>query len=192
MGRPPRCLKSDAIYHVFNRSAGKRQIFLTDEDYSVFGEAVKKAQTRVPMRVLAFCLMPNHWHLVVWPLRNYSLSDFMHRLTTKHAKQNNVDYGLAGCGHVYQERFRSVEVESDRQLLTVLRYVEANARNAGLVTRAEDWKWSSACPNRDILRTPTIDTWPIPRPVDWLKILNQGESPTGDWLRDDRSGLRQL
>jgi putative transposase len=173
MGRPLRSLKRDAIYHVFNRSAGKRRIFQSDEDYAVFGETLKDVQTKVPMRVLAFCFMPNHWHLVVWPFEKYSLSDFMHRVTTKHAKQHNVANGIEGCGHVYQERFRAVEVEDERQLIVVLRYVEANARTAGLVSCAQDWKWSSACAARDCLRTPPIDQWPIPRPRDWFELLNQ-------------------
>ena len=176
MGRPLRILKPDAIYHVFNRSAGKRAIFHTEEDYAVLGETLKQVQTRVAMRILAFCFMSNHWHLVLWPFGTCSLSDFMHRVTTGHAKRHNADRDLAGCGHVYQGRFRSVEVVDERQLLTVLRYVEANALAAGLVTRAE----TSACAERDFRRTPTIDTWPVPRPDNWLALLNQSAVDTSE------------
>lgn len=188
MGRPPRILKPDAIYHVFNRSAGKRTIFHTDADYRRFGNAVRYAQTRVAMRVLAFCFMPNHWHLVLWPSATCSLSAFMHRVTTRHATDHNVDHGLAGCGHVYQERFKNVEVEDERQLITVLRYVEANALRAGLVARAEHWRWSSACPHRDLRHTPSIDSWPIPRPPNWLALLNEGPTQSA-MLEPETSAL---
>ena len=174
MGRPHRVTKDDGIYHVFNRAAGRRTLFDDDRDYRRFAKLLKETQTKVSLRILAYCLMPNHWHLVVWVFTGQSLTDYMHRLTTTHGRQHNEDRDMAGFGHVYQERFRTVEVESDRQLLTVLRYVESNPRAAGLVKQAQEWKWSSAYQHERDRIGPNIDTSPVTRPSTWLDLLNQG------------------
>jgi putative transposase len=116
--------------------------------------------------------MPNHWHLVVWVFTGQSLTDYMHRLTTKHGRQHNKDRNMEGYGHVYQERFKMVEIADHRQLLTVLRYVESNPRKAGLVKQAQDWKWSSAFHDDRRRIGPSIDTSPALRPSTWLELLN--------------------
>jgi putative transposase len=172
MGRPHRNTQDDAIYHVFNRAAGRRTLFDTERDYERFAKLLKETQTKVAIRILAYCLMPNHWHLVVWIFTGQSLSDFMHRLTTKHGRRHNEDRNMAGHGHVYQERYKCVAVENDRQLVTVLRYVESNPRTAGLVKLAEDWKWSSAFRDERRRIGPNVDTSPILRPSTWLEMLN--------------------
>ncbi len=172
MGRAPRGINDDSIYHVFNRGAGKRPLFDTGAEYDYFEQLLTEVQTRVSMRVLAYCLMPNHWHLVVWPFDAQSLPTFMQRVTTRHAIRHNRERGLAGCGHVYQGRFESVAVRDDLQLVNVLRYIEANPRAAGLVTRAEDWTWSSASARPEARPRPRVDTSPVPRPATWLDLLN--------------------
>jgi putative transposase len=172
VGRTLRGINDDSIYHVFNRGAGKRQLFDRHGDYVYFERLLQEVQTRVAIRVLAFCLMPNHWHLVLWPLEGQLLSTFIQRVTTRHAIKHNRDHGVAGCGHVYQGRFRSVAVKDQPQLVNVLRYVEANPRAAGLVHRAEDWAYSSASARTTRRSRPAIDTSAFPRPTTWLDLLN--------------------
>jgi putative transposase len=183
MGRPIRHIRSDAIYHVFNRAAGRRRLFDSDEQYSGFARILREAQTRVPIRILAYCLMPNHWHLVIWLFDASSLPRFMHRVTHRQAREHNIERDMAGHGHVYGERYKCVLVKDDRHLLTVLRYVEANPRVAGLVRRAEEWPWSSAYALRLVKDGPNIDTSPVPRPADWLAFLNRDLTPaeTDEW-----------
>jgi putative transposase len=171
MSRVVREIKNDTIYHVFNRSAGKRRLFDSDDDYRRFGRILTETQMRVSMRLVGYCVMPTHFHLVVWPFEGRSLSDFMQRLTTRHALEHNRSRGVPGAGHVYQGRFGSVAVEGEKHLLTVLRYVEANPRVAGLVAEAQQWRWSSAAIEPDGPR-PTVDLSPLPRPGSWLHILN--------------------
>ena len=94
------------------------------------------------MRLLAWCLMPNHFHLVLWPHGDGDLSRWMQWLLTSHVRRYHRHYH--GSGHVWQGRFKAFPIEEDEHLWTVLRYVERNALRANLVRRAEDWPWSSA------------------------------------------------
>ena len=96
------------------------------------------------MRILAYCLMPNHWHFLLWPEWDDELSEFMHQMTTTHVRRWHKAHHSEGAGHVYQGPFKSFPVEDDDHLYTVCRYVERNPVRAGLVGRAEDWVWSSA------------------------------------------------
>ena len=95
------------------------------------------------MRVLSWCLMPNHWHLVLWPREDGQLSRFMLRLCTAHVRRHFAHYQTSCGGHLYQGRFKSFPVQDDFHFLTVCRYVEANALRANLVGRAQDWRWGS-------------------------------------------------
>lgn len=69
MGRPLRTDTANTIFHVINRANARAQIFDTDTDYNLFVEILEEAKERIPMRIIAFCLMPNHWHLVLQPLQ---------------------------------------------------------------------------------------------------------------------------
>lgn len=126
---------------------------------------MRRAAARVPMRLLAYCLMPNHWHLVLWPLRDHAVSAYIQWLAGTHACYFNAQHGLSG--HVYQGRFRDVSVGDERHLLMLLRYVEANPVRAGLVTRAEDWMWSSV--GQHCLSE--LASSPVSRPANWLDLL---------------------
>src|SRR5437879_789707 len=95
---------------------------------------------RLPL--LAFCLMPNHFHLALWPRRDGDLSDYMMWLLTAHVRRYHQHYHSSG--HVWQGRFRAFPIEEDDHLLTVLRYLERNPLRAGLAASAPGWLWSSA------------------------------------------------
>jgi putative transposase len=95
------------------------------------------------MRLLSYCLMPNHWHLVLWPRADGELSDFGHWLTLTHTQRWHAHYHNVGTGHLYQGRFKSFPVARDEHFLQLCRYVERNPLRAGLVRRAEAWQWGS-------------------------------------------------
>lgn len=179
MPRPLRTAPGGFVYHVLNRANGKRRIFERDRDYLAFERILGEVQGRVPMRVLAWCVMPNHWHLLLWPLRDGDLSSYMRLVTLTHTQRLHAHRATAGAGHIYQGRFKSFVVQDDAHFLTVSRYVEANALRAKLVQRAEDWRWGSLWRmqqgNAD--RPPQPHPWPVPRPSDWLCYVNQPAGP---------------
>jgi putative transposase len=171
------------VYHVLNRANGKRRIFDTDRDYLAFEQILAEMQERVSMRILAWCVMPNHWHLLLWPERDGDLSKYMRLVTLTHTQRRHAHRGSAGTGHLYQGRFKSFVVQHDAHFLAVARYVEANAFRGHLTRRAEDWRWGSlwrlAHGKPD--QPPRIHPWPLARPSDWTAYVNQ--SPTSSEMR---------
>jgi len=134
------------VYHVINRGVGRMELFKKDADFEAFERVLAQTQARHEMRLLSWCIMPNHWHLVVWPSEDGQLGRFMQRLTITHVRRWQEHRRRVGEGHVYQGRYKSFPVQRDEHLLTVNRYVERNALRSGLVAsggRAEDWRWGS-------------------------------------------------
>src|SRR6266851_9289818 len=172
MPRNPRASQGGYCYHVLNRGNGRRTIFHKDGDYAAFVKLLREAGERTPIRLLAYCLMPNHFHLVLWPRADGDVSDFMMWLLTAHVRRYHQHYHSSG--HVYQGRFRSFPIQEDDHLLTVLRYIERNPVRAGLVERAQDWRWSSASQASDGM--PALDPGPVPRPDCWLQHVNEPQT----------------
>jgi putative transposase len=179
MPRPPRATEGGLIYHALNRANALMAIFEEDEDYVAYERVLAEAVARYRMRLLAYCLMPNHFHLLVWPRGDGDLSNFMQWLTMTHTQRWHAHHKTIGTGHVYQGRFKSFPVQSDEHFLTVCRYVERNALRANLVERAEDWPWGSLSLRRtkDREERPTLDKWPIDRPRDWTARVNRPLRP---------------
>lgn len=175
MPRRPRLATGGFVYHVMNRGARRLTLFDTDTDYRVFLDILRMAQARVPLRLLSYVLMPNHWHLVVWPESDDQLSRFMAWATGTHARRWHVDRGSVGTGAVYQGRYRAIPVKDDRHFLVVCRYVERNPVIAGLVRRSADWPWSSAMRHRR--EAPHLAAWPVTRPVGWREYVDAVETP---------------
>ena len=130
------------VFHVINRANARARIFGNDGDYAAFERVMWETLARQPMRILGYLIMPNHWHLVLWPEHDGDLAKFMQRLTVAHVRRWHLHRKTVGCGHLYQGTYKSFPVETDEHLLTVLRYGERNALRAGLVERAEEWRWS--------------------------------------------------
>ena len=177
MGRPLRAAPGGLVYHVLNRANGRQGLFDDDGDYVAFERVLYEAQQRVAMRLLAYCVMPNHWHLVLWPYRDGELSRFMSWLTLTHTQRWHAYRQTVGTGHLYQGRFKSFVVQTDDHLLTVCRYVERNAVRAGLVERAEAWRWSSLWRTTygEAQQQAMVSNWPIARPADWVVSVNGDE-----------------
>jgi putative transposase len=143
MPRARRQFPPNTVLHVVNRGNDRRTLFREAREYDAFLSLVERTLRKLPLRILAYAVMPNHWHFVIWPERTGDVSQFMHRLTFLHASQFRIHSGTAGNGHVYQGRYRAFEVTHDVRYLRTLRYVEANPVRAELVKRAEQWRWSS-------------------------------------------------
>ncbi len=171
MPRRPRFTKANYVYHVLNRGAKKARLFVTPADYRAFEKLLLEAKAHVPIRVLAYCLMPNHWHLLLWPFRDGDISRFVKWLTTTHAARWNRSHNCVGRGAVYQSRFKSIPVEHGTHLFWTWRYVERNALRANLVSKAEDWRW---CSLRRRLRNDQhcLDNGPMALPCDWTDVVN--------------------
>ena len=179
MPRQARVAPGGLIFHVLNRAVARLPLLQKPEDYAAFECVLGEAWQRTPIRLLAYCLMPNHWHMVLWPREDGELTAFVRWLTHTHTMRWHTHYHTAGTGHLYQGRFKSFPVQSDEHFLTVCRYVERNALRANLVERAEDWRWSSlwrrhcGVPEaREIL-----SDWPGGIPRNWLQTVNRPQNP---------------
>lgn len=122
MGRPHRTATGGLVYHVLNRANARMRIFQKDEDFDAFERIVAEARDREEMRILAYCVLSNHWHFVLWPRRDGELSRFMGWLTLTHTQRWHAHRRTAGQGHVYQGRFKSFPVEEDEH------YAESTSR----------------------------------------------------------------
>ncbi len=131
------------FFHVLNRSVRKSPIFQRPPDYRAFLAVLQAGLTRFPVRLVAFCVLANHWHLVVEPAGTQALIRFMHWVTTTHAIRWHRLRDSVGQGPVYQGRYRAVPLDGMAGLIRTCRYVERNALTAGLVRRAQDWPWGS-------------------------------------------------
>jgi putative transposase len=139
----PRATPGGIVYHVLNRANAGIIMFRSKSEYAAFEQALEEAHARVPVRLLAYCLMPDHWHLVIWPRRARELSEFMRWLTVTHTRRWHAQRHVSGSGHLYQGRYRSFPVEPGEPLVDVLRYIESNPKRDKRVTKAEAWPWSS-------------------------------------------------
>ena len=133
----------DVVYHVINRSNGRVTIFQDDSEYKHFESLLLEGVELTGMRILSYCIMPNHWHLVLHPKQDGDMSEFMRWVTTTHVRQRRVMTKTVGEGHLYQGTYKSFPVEEDKHLHDLIRYVEQNPLRAKLTKKAEDWQWSS-------------------------------------------------
>ncbi len=176
---PRRTTPGGHIYHVFNRAIEGLDLFERPEDYFAFERLLAEACEHVTMRILAYCLMPNHWHLVLWPYEDGDLSKFMHWLCTIHVRRWRRHRDSRGHGHIYQSPFKSFPVERNHHGLRLCRYVERNALTANLVRRAEDWRWGSLHRrlNPDLATgVPPLFGWPGGLPKAWVARVNEPQT----------------
>ncbi|MFQ5502930.1 MAG: transposase [Phycisphaerae bacterium] len=173
MPRTARASAGGICYHAINRGNGGAQVFQDDRDYHTFVDLLEQANDHTPMRLVGFCLMPNHIHLVLWPRHDGDLSRYMQWLLTSHVRRHHRRYGTSG--HVWQGRFKAFPIQADDHLLTVLRYVERNPFRANLVPQAQEWTWSSLSMRR-AGQAAFLNDGPVDRPRNWLRCVNQPET----------------
>jgi putative transposase len=166
------------------------RLFDRDGDYRDLLEIFAAAQRRISMRCFAYCLMPNHFHFVLRPFEDGDLSKFMWRFTTAHSKWWQRCHGSEGTGHVYQGRFKAIPVSIDEHFFRVCRYVERNPLRAGLVSRAEEWPWSSLFQREGQHRPIVLSEWPLPRPASWLELVH-AEGREVSEIEEIRTAIRR-
>jgi putative transposase len=175
MGRPLRIIPGNYAYHVLNRANAHVQIFADDKDYLCFENILAEASEKFTTRLCTFCIMPNHWHLVLWPEKDDELSKFVGWITLTHTQRWHANHNTTGSGHLYQGRFKCFPVQDDSHFLILCRYVERNPVNAGLVEKAQDWKWSAMWQrhNSKITNNVPLSQWPVEMPDNWQTLVNQ-------------------
>jgi len=178
MPRTARIAPGGMVFHVLNRGVGRMRLFDKEGDYEAFERMVDKTLETRPMRICAYCLLPNHWHFVLWPERDGQLGAFLQKLGVTHVRNWQEHHRRVGEGHVYQGRYKSFPVETADYFYQVVRYVERNALRANLVGRAEEWRWCSLWRRvrggRKELRW--LSDWPEPIPSDWPALVNQPQA----------------
>jgi putative transposase len=175
MPRQARVSVADVVYHVINRANGRAQIFHSDRDYRHFESLLEEAKDLTDIRILAYCIMPNHWHLVLYPRTDTNLAEFMGWLTSTHVRQYRTLTKTIGHGHLYQDRYKSFPAQSNEYCQTLIRYVEQNPLRAKLVTKAEDWRWSSLWrrENGTEKQQQLLSSLPIDLPDNYLHSVNE-------------------
>ena len=175
MSRSLRVDKGGEIYHCINRAVGRQAIFKNEKDYRLFEAVLQEIIDTTGMRILAYSLMPNHFHLVLFPQKDGDLSDFMKRITVTHTQRHRVITDTVGEGPLYQGRYKSFIIQNDNHLLTVLRYVERNPFTAQLVKNVLEWKYGSVYRRyRGTEKEKRIlSSWVGDEPEDYLQFLAQ-------------------
>ena len=163
------------VFHVMNRSAKQLTLFDGPSEYQTFLQVLADADAACPMRLLEYCVMPNHWHLLVWPERDDQLSRYMRWITGVHAQRWRQARGQPGKGAVYQGRYRWVAVQDGKHYDVARRYIQQNPVRAQFVACQKDWPWSSASPEPIPVR-PTLAQGPL--------SSDGGDENPGDRLLD--------
>ena len=174
MGRTARASQGGFVYHVLNRGNGRADVFHNDDDYAAFVTLMQEAHEKVPIRLVGYCLMTNHFHLVLWPHGDGDLSRWMQWLMTAHVRRYHLHY--KGSGHVWQGRFKAFPIQDDEHYLTVLRYVERNPLRANLVQQSQDWDWSSLNPTQRSGPIGMLSEGPVAKPAEWTRFVNGVET----------------
>lgn len=177
MARSPRCVVPGCVYHVVNRGSRKGSLFGSYQDYESFQRLMVRALQKYPVAVFAYCMMPNHWHFLLYAHSDDAIPRFMQWLTARHATSWHRASQSQGCGAVYQARYRAHPVLNGAHLMNAWRYVETNAVRAGLCMHVQEWKWGSAW--QALARRPSVSLArpPIARPENWLELWNQPFEP---------------
>ncbi len=127
------------------------------------------------MRLLAYCIMPNDWHLVLYPKKDGDLSKFMSWLTNTHTRRWHTMKGTIGQGHLYQGRYKSFICQKDAHFVALVRYVERNGKKAKLCKLAQNWKCSSIWRREygTINQKKLLSAWPVDMPISYLSFVNE-------------------
>jgi putative transposase len=171
MARTDRASVGGLCYHVYDRGNAQAVVFFDERDYDSFMALIARAVRRLPMSVLAYCLMPNHFHLVLRPDADGDLGRWMHWLLTSHVHRHRRRHDTVG--RIWQGRFGSSPIQEYDHLLTALRYVERNPVRAELVPAVNDWPWSSIHERLGRQGNGLITDSPVQLPRNWLELVQQ-------------------
>jgi len=183
MPRIARSLADEQIYHIINRGNRRETIFHDNYDYERFLKLILESKTKFKIKIFAYCLMPNHYHLVIFTPIGENLSLAMHSINSSYVRYYNKKYKISG--HLWQGRYKSFIVQKEDYLLTLLRYVEANPLRAKIVKDCIDYTYSSANKRVHNIDNPIIDQVPIVLPTNWHQVINEYEKKIDlDFIRN--------
>ena len=191
MPRINRVSVGNTLYHVINRANGGFRVFHTDADYKHFESVIQSGKDMMDMRIVAYCIMPNHWHLVLYPRNDTDMGEYLHWVTTTQVRQRRVRTKSVGHGHLYQGTYKSFPVQTNEYAQQLIQYVEQNPLRARLVKRAEDWRWSSlwrrekGSENEKKL----LSDIPIKLPHDYVEQVNT--LPSAEFLNTIRTSVNK-
>ena len=177
MPRPQRIALGGYVYHVLNRANGRLRIFRKESDFLAFEKILGAGLALFAMRLCGYCIMGNHWHLLLWPVSDDDLSRFLRWVTLTHTQRYHTSHATVGIGHLYQGRYKSFPVQSDPHYLKVLRYIEANPVRAGLVPEAGQWAWSSFAVREGRESAVGLSDGPVARPSHWARLVQAALRP---------------
>jgi putative transposase len=174
MPRIARVSVGNMLYHIINRSNGKVKLFHTDDDYKHFEKLLQDGKDMVDIQIVGYCIMPNHWHLVLYPKRDGDMGEYMRWVTTTHVRQRRVKTKSIGDGHLYQGTYKSFPVETNEYAQQLIQYVEQNPLRAKLVKKAEEWRWSSLWRRErgSQREKQLLSELPIELPKNYLELVN--------------------
>jgi len=172
MPRRARSTQRASYFHVLNRSVRRLALFMQPADYRAFLSILSQALERHSVQLVAYSVMPNHWHLVMGQTDPLTLSQCLHWVTSTHAIQLNRLRESVGDGPVYQSRFTSAAIPAVGDLVRVCRYVERNALHAGLVRQAQDWPWGSLAQRLHALQCVPLVNAPFLSSRAWAEYVN--------------------
>lgn len=178
MARRRRGIVAGAFYHVCNRATEKRILFQTPADYDLWVRTLKETLEIFPLQIYAYCVMPNHWHLLASCPSAPLFSRGMQWLGATHAIRWRKRADSIGRGAVYQNRYRCHRVQPNEVFWVVARYIERNPVRAGLTKTPFVWEWSSAGQKNGV--SVPIQNWPLPKPDKWEEFLGLGGDPVED------------
>lgn len=165
------------MYHVLNRANGRLRIFRKESDFLAFEKILADGASMFSMRICGYCILGNHWHLLLWPRGDEDLQAFMRWITLTHTQRYHSSHATIGIGHLYQGRYKSFPVQSDPHYLSVLRYIEANPLRAGLVEQTDAWPWSSFAVRRGRESEVVVSDGPVELPSSWTRLVRGALRP---------------
>ena len=177
MPRSNRVDVGNMIYHVINRASARLMLFDAKEDYQLILQTLEEAKEKYGMRILAYCIMPNHFHLLLHPKNDGDLSKFMYWFTMTHTQRWHAMHKTYGSGHIYQGRYKSFLVCDDAYYLTLLRYIERNPLRAKIVIKLINWKWGSYHERTQQSKTKLLDVSPVPLPENYNVFVTEAVTP---------------
>ncbi|MFC1765335.1 transposase [Planctomycetota bacterium] len=172
MSRPKRITLGGYVYHVLNRANGRLKIFKKQGDFEAFEKIIAQGLERFSVRICGYCIMSNHWHMLLWPEEDEALSNFMRWITLTHTQRYHAAHGTTGIGHLYQGRFKSFPVEDEAYYLTVMRYIESNPVRAEIISGPEDWPWSSFAIREGYESPFPLSDGPVKLPMNWKQLVH--------------------
>jgi putative transposase len=175
MSRHARISPDGFVQHVINRGDHRETIFHKAGDFAAFLRIIADATLKVPMRILAYCIMRNHFHLLLWPHEGVDLPAYIQVLMNLHIQRYLQHYPPSSNGHIYQGRYRNVLVQDGAAVHRVARYIEANPLAAGVARRAEAYAWSSLSPRALDVDRPILYAGAegISRTSEWIDFVNE-------------------